>query len=338
MTRLFFTLVTLFGVFVSGNKSLGLTSDTYVLDQFSDFQEKYSRDYSVLEHDFRFEIFKDNLSKILEHNSNNTRTFDMAVNKFTDLTADEFRTTMVGGYKTSTIGSTTCEPFVPTGKSVPESVDWRTLGVVTQVKDQGQCGSCWSFSATGALEGAWAVSSGKLVSLSEQQLVDCAGIRYGSMGCNGGLMDGAFNYAIDKGMCSESSYAYTSGDTKTGGTCQICAGVVKVSKCYDVKTMDQVALKEAVSTRPVAIAIEADTKYFQSYSSGVLTSTTCGISLDHGVLIVGYGEENGQKYWLVKNSWGDSWGDSGYVKIARSDSSSDGGVCGVSMEASFVVV
>jgi C1A family cysteine protease len=158
------------------------------------------------------------------------------------------------------------------------------------------------------------------------------------MGCNGGLMDGAFNYAIDKGMCSESSYAYTSGDTKTGGTCQSCAGVVKVSKCYDVKTTDQVALKEAVSTRPVSIAIEADTKYFQSYSSGVLTSTTCGTNLDHGVLIVGYGEENGQKYWLVKNSWGDSWGDSGYVKIARSDSSSDGGVCGVSMEASFVVV
>jgi KDEL-tailed cysteine endopeptidase len=262
----------------------------------------------------------------------------MAVNKFTDLTADEFKTTMVSGYKTSTIGSTTCDPFVPSGKSVPDSVDWRTLGVVTPVKDQGQCGSCWSFSATGALEGAWAVSKGKLVSLSEQQLVDCAGIRYGSMGCNGGLMDGAFNYAIDKGMCSESSYAYTSGDTKTGGTCQTCAGVVKVSKCYDVKTTDQVALKEAVSTRPVSIAIEADTKYFQSYSSGVLTSTTCGTNLDHGVLIVGYGEENGQKYWLVKNSWGDSWGDSGYVKIARSDSSSDGGVCGVSMEASFVVI
>ena len=165
-----------------------------------------------------------------------------------------------------------------------------------------------------------------------------SGLKYGSMGCNGGLMEGAFNYAIDKGMCTEDSYAYTSGETQTGGTCRPCTSVVKVSKCFSVKTNDQLALKEAVSNSPVSIAIEADTRYFQSYSSGVLTSTTCGTTLDHGVLIVGYGEEDGQKYWLVKNSWGSGWGDSGYVKIARSESSDDGGVCGISMGASFVVV
>jgi C1A family cysteine protease len=151
-------------------------------------------------------------------------------------------------------------------------------------------------------------------------------------------MDGAFNYAIDNGMCTEDSYAYTSGTTQTGGSCQTCSDVVHVKQCFDVKTNDQLALKEAVSNGPVSIAIEADTRYFQSYSSGVLTSSTCGTNLDHGVLIVGYGEESGQKYWLVKNSWGSSWGDAGYVKIARSESSSDGGVCGISMEASFVTV
>ena len=313
-------------------------SESAIMDRFHAYQVDFGKNYPASDHYFRFNVFKDNFNHIISHNSNNTRTFDMAVNKFTDMTPDEFRFKMVGGYRADADVSTGCGSFVSTGKSVPDSIDWRLDGAVTPVKDQGQCGSCWSFSATGALEGAWSVKTCKLVSLSEQQLVDCAGIRYGSMGCNGGLMEGAFNYAIDKGMCTEDSYPYTSGETQTGGTCHSCTSVVKVSKCFNVKTNDQIALKEAVSNSPVAIAIEADTRYFQSYSSGVLTSTTCGTTLDHGVLIVGYGEDDGQKYWLVKNSWSSGWGDSGYVKIARSESSDDGGVCGISMEASFVVV
>ena len=313
-------------------------SESAIMDRFHAYQVDFGKNYPASDHYFRFNVFKDNFNHIISHNSNNTRTFDMAVNKFTDMTPDEFRFKMVGGYRADADVSTGCGSFVSTGKSVPDSIDWRLDGAVTPVKDQGQCGSCWSFSATGALEGAWSVKTCKLVSLSEQQLVDCAGIRYGSMGCNGGLMEGAFNYAIDKGMCTEDSYPYTSGETQTGGTCHSCTSVVKVSKCFNVKTNDQIALKEAVSNSPVAIAIEADTRYFQSYSSGILTSSTCGTTLDHGVLIVGYGEEDGQKYWLVKNSWSSKWGDSGFVKIARSESSDDGGVCGISMEASFVVV
>jgi C1A family cysteine protease len=336
MGRSFFTLV-MFSLFV-GSSAVTRVSESAILDRFHAYQVDFEKNYPESEHDFRFKVFRYNFENILSHNSNNTRTFDMAVNKFTDMTPDEFRFKMVGGYRTDAEVFTSCGSFVSTGKSVPDSIDWRLDGAVTPVKDQGQCGSCWSFSATGALEGAWAVGKGKLVSLSEQQLVDCAGIRYGSMGCNGGLMEGAFNYAIDKGMCTEDSYPYTSGVSQTGGTCGSCATAVKVSKCFNVKTNDQIALKEAVSNSPVAIAIEADTRYFQSYSSGVLTSSTCGTTLDHGVLIVGYGEDDGQKYWLVKNSWGSGWGDSGYVKIARSDSSNDGGVCGISMEASFVVV
>ena len=151
-------------------------------------------------------------------------------------------------------------------------------------------------------------------------------------------MEGAFKYVIENGQCSDESYPYTSGISKTGGTCQTCSSLAKVTSCYDVEPNDQISLKGAVSQQPVAIAIEADTAYFQSYSSGILDSPSCGTSLDHGVLIVGYGQDNGQKYWLVKNSWGTTWGDNGYVKIARSDSTNDAGICGIAMDPSFPAV
>ena len=184
------------------------------------------------------------------------------------------------------------------------------------------------------MEGAWAISKGQLVDLSEQELVDCAGLKYGSMGCSGGQMEGAFKFIIENGQCAASSYPYTAKD----GSCHSCTAVAHASSCYDVKPNDQLSLKAAVAKQPVAVAIEADTKYFQSYSGGILTSSSCGTSLDHGVLTVGYGEENGQKYWLVKNSWGTSWGDQGYVKIGRSESTNDAGICGIAMDPSFPTV
>jgi C1A family cysteine protease len=144
-------------------------------------------------------------------------------------------------------------------------------------------------------------------------------------------MEGAFKYIESNGQWSLTSYPYKAVD----GTCQKCSSIAHISSCSDVKPNDQISMKAAVALQPVAIAIEADTRYFQSYSSGVLTSSNCGTNLDHGVLIVGYGEENGQKYWLVKNSWSTSWGDKGYVKIARSDSSNDPGICGIAMDPSF---
>ena len=223
-------------------------------------------------------------------------------------------------------------------------MNWVDQGAVTPVKNQGQCGSCWSFSTTGALEGAYYITNGNLESFSEQQLVDCDNRKNGGkdMGCNGGLMDSAFTW-IEKndGLCTESSYPYTSGTTKTAGSCTTSCSVVDgsdVMSFVDVDASSDDAMMAALAQQPVSIAIEADQKDFQLYASGVFTGS-CGTNLDHGVLAVGYGSLDGQDYYLVKNSWGETWGSSGYIMLGRGDEFNSGnGQCGMLMQASYPLV
>lgn len=342
MYKIFFLLASFFCVVTSqgvrGNGMSNFLSDNDEWKQFSNFQEKFVKKYeNINELETRFEVFRANLRNIIIHNMDHSQNFTMGVNQFTDLTPEEFKAQYVSGLKAE-VGLAGCGSFSGSASGAPAAIDWRVKGAVTSVKDQGQCGSCWTFSATGAVEGAWAIAKGQLIDLSEEELVECAGLKYGSMGCSGGQMDGAFKYIIEKGQCSLSSYPYTSGTGQSGSCKTSCSPVAKLTSCSDVKPNDQLSLKAAVAKQPVSIAIEADTKYFQSYSSGILTSTSCGTNLDHGVLITGYGSENGIDYWMVKNSWSTSWGDQGYVKIARSSSTNDQGICGIAMQPSFPTV
>jgi len=204
---------------------------------------------------------------------------------------------------------------------------------VTPIKNQGQCGSCWSFSATGAIEGALVAEGGSLASLSEQQLVDCS-TSYGNDGCNGGLMDYAFEYVIaHKGITSEKNYPYSA----TGpNACQSKPSVASISGYCDVAQNNEKALAFAVSKAPVSVAIEADQSCFQFYSGGVMADKSCGTQLDHGVLAVGYGTSGSQKYWNVKNSWGTSWGLNGYIWLGKDVAGTGGaGICGIAMQPSM---
>ena len=275
---------------------------------------------TVEEFEFRKAILAEKDAKIEEF-MKEEHNFTVAHNKFSTWTDDEYKKIL--GYKDLPY---TGSKYVLESDSVglPAEVNWVTSGAVTPVKDQGQCGSCWTFSSIGSLEGQYQIATGNLLSFSEQELVDCVTLCFG---CNGGNQSFAFNYLKHHYAYLESAYPYTAKD----GTCQYNeadATNVILSGMVEVNPSDANALKAAVANGPTAVSIEADTFYFQSYRSGVLDSTACGTQLDHAVLAAGYGTENGQEYWLVKNSWGAGWGENGYVKIAIVDGD---GICGVQM-------
>jgi C1A family cysteine protease len=304
---------------------------------FQQWSEANGRVYQPTERDYRESVYYANVAKIDAHNEGNF-SWTMDVNQFADLTADEFKAQVVSSsFRRSAVRNATVGVRGLWSRAdLPASVNWTAAGAVTPVKDQAQCGSCWAFSTTGSVESAWFLAKGTLPSVSEQQLVDCSTAE-GNQGCNGGLMDYAFEYIIkNKGITTEAAYPYTA----TGPNTCVAAGkpvAATLSGYKDVPVNSETALETAIAQQPVSVAVEADQSVFQFYSGGVMDSA-CGTQLDHGVLAVGYGTLGGKEYYLVKNSWGASWGANGYILLGRGAKFNPSGQCGLQMAASYPVV
>mmetsp|Transcript_15035 Transcript_15035/g.27155 ORF Transcript_15035/g.27155 Transcript_15035/m.27155 type:complete len:333 (+) Transcript_15035:77-1075(+) len=309
------------------------SEDEYQL-LFNAFVHQHNKKYSDPDEFFRrYEIFRNNLDYVKTHMAKAERTHDLEMNQYGDMSNDEFRS-MMNHYVAPLNGNANNTKVLPT-TDLPTSVDWTTKGVVTPVKNQGQCGSCWAFSTTGSTESAHAIKTGTLISLSEQELVDCGGST-GNQGCNGGLMDQGFQWIINNGgIATEKCYPYTAQD----GTCNTskCPNAVSISSYQDVTHNSPSQLTAAIAQQPVSIAVDAGGLDWQLYSGGVL-SDACGTQLDHGVLAAGYGTDSssGTDYYLVKNSWGASWGESGYIRLKRT-STQGPGECGIQLSPSYPI-
>lgn len=319
------------GVISSSQPSLALQQFQLEDEEFKQYLDVHGKSYeTVEEYTRRFQNFRDNSALIRIHNSLN-EDWTLGHNQFSDLSFEEFR----GMYLNSKINlprSVNIQPLK--NGTYPAEVDFRIKGAVTAVKNQGQCGSCWAFSTTGSIEGAWALAGHTLVSLSEQELVDCS-TSYGNQGCNGGLMDYAFQYVIEKGITTEANYPYLGKDGKCD-TVKAGLRAANVTGFVDVVPNNYTQLLTAVAQTPVSVAVEADQFAWQLYRGGVVTKN-CGTSLDHGVLIVGYDINSTPPYWIVKNSWGPTWGEEGYIRLGVGTQNSGKGVCGINMNPSFPI-
>ncbi|KAK8887444.1 hypothetical protein M9Y10_038489 [Tritrichomonas musculus] len=267
--------------------------------------------YTGEEYQIRFGIFLTNSRLVKEHNAANKK-FKVSLNKFAAYTQSEYKAYL--GFRMNLKQRNVIK--TSSKKAIAESVDWRDKGVITGVKDQDQCGSCWAFSAITAVESANAISTGKLQSLSEQNLVDCCDID--CYGCAGGLMTSAYDYIIKQQngqLCLDSDYKYTGYNEQCKFDQYKHAGSISKYVCIVEGDEDDLAAK-VEQYGPVSVAIDASNWSFQLYQSGIYDEPNChSKTLDHGVGCVGYGSEDGTKYWIVRNSWGVSWGDKGYIKM-----------------------
>jgi len=283
---------------------------------FGAYVTEYSKTYETTTDFFEhYNAFKDNVAYINQRNTENN-TFTLGINQFTDLTNDQYR-------KLLTRPQSNRAPMVEERvdiSALPNDVDWRSSGAVQRVKDQGQCGSCWAFSATGAVESYMKIKHGSLPDLSEQQLVDCCHSG-GSQGCNGGEETAALEWVAQHGQCSSASYPYRARD----GSCQTCTAVAHISGAKRIT--GEAALATAIAITPTTVAVDAASPDWQSYSGGVYNGR-CGQSLDHAILAVGYTAS----YWIVKNSWSTSWGAGGYIYLIRGKN-----ICGVAKEPSYPI-
>jgi len=297
------------------------------------FKSKFNKTYQHDEEHVRRQNFERNVETIQSHNLKHDmgmHTYRLGLNHLADLSVNEYR--KMNGARVGNNTRNGTGVFKGNHIHLPTSVDWRTKGYVTPVKDQGQCGSCWAFSTTGSLEGAHFASKGKLVSLSEQNLVDC--VKNGNMGCGGGWMDTAFQYILsNNGIDTEVSYPYTAMD----GQCRFNTNTVgsKMQKYTDVPKTEADLQQAVATTGPVSVAIDANHQSFMLYREGIFNEPTCQQNApDHAVLVVGYGSENNQDFWIVKNSWAATWGEKGYIRMARNNNN----MCGIANYATYPTV
>jgi cathepsin L len=303
--------------------------------EFLKWTKKYNKFYHHDEFTYRFQIFKNNLDFIDKHNSDKTKTYTVGMNQFGDLTTEEFRSLYLG-VKISNKSNNNIKLFKPMEKlELPQNFDWINWDAVTPVKNQGQCGSCWAFSTTGVAEGCHAIQAAKLVSLSEQNLIDCS-TAYPNEGCSGGDPRVAMQYIIDNGgIDTESSYPYTGQE----GTCHFNPSAVGATLpgYAAVESGNENALLQAVAKAPTSVCIcGASDQSFQFYKGGIYNNPSCPNSLnqiDHAMLAIGWGVDNGTPYWLIKNSWGSDWGYYGLVLMMRNDNNQ----CGIATYATVPV-
>lgn len=306
--------------------------------EWNSWKDYYGKKYGSSEEMMRREIWQDNFMFVTRHNmeaAQGQHTYVVDMNEFADLNVDEWKGLL--GLANRTVGRESfCESTYisdPENLVVPKKVDWSKQGYVTPIKDQKQCGSCWAFSATGSLEGQHFKKTGNLVSLSEQNLVDCSAAQ-GNDGCMGGIMDQAFEYIKLHGIDSEKSYPYVAKKETCKFSKQNVAATL--TGCVDIKQGSETALMDATAKiGPISVAIDAGHQSFQLYKEGIYYEQACSsVKLDHGVLVVGYGSVDGEDYWLVKNSWGKEWGMKGYLRMSRNKENN----CGIASVASYPLV
>jgi len=302
-------------------------------DMFELWKKVYNKSYPLQEEEEkRFKIWCDTYDWVQEHNANPEYTFRVKTGKFADETKDEQQYRVHCNHA----GSSNAKTIQLNTTGLPTSVNWVQAGAVTPVKDQGQCGSCWAFSASGSLEGLHFILTGTLTSFSEQQLVDCAGgDPYDNDGCDGGSEEAGMDYVAEFGIETEAAYPYTAVD----GKCAYNAAktVFQNEGHIDIPKKDNDQLAAAVAKQPVSVAIDADLNSFNNYESGIYNPKNCKSTLndlDHAVLVVGYDSLDGKDYWIVKNSWGTDWGINGYIWFEKVSGKASG-VCGIAMEAGY---
>ncbi|XP_019174059.1 PREDICTED: ervatamin-B-like [Ipomoea nil] len=309
--------------------------ETSLLLRHKNWMARHGRSYkNEVERAKRFRIFKENVEFIENFNKATNQSYKLGINQFTDLTKEEFRATLLNEEKSTPLP----KPSKPASflneslAQVPNSLDWRERGAVTDIKNQGTCGCCWAFAVVAAVEGITKIRTGKLISLSEQQLLDCD---RNSNGCGGGIRTEAFQFVKDNGgLVTESNYPYE-GAQESCNTQNLGTRAATITGYQEVEASES-SLLAAVTNQPVSAGISLDGGLFHHYSSGVFTGNNgdCGSGSRHAITIIGYGtSDDGKDYWLVKNSWGTSWGENGYMRMARGINSD--GVCGVNTRASY---